>query len=192
MKKFCYAVCIAQLFLINQALGSEAGMPQLNPEFWLSQVFWLIIVFSILYLTILKIFIPKITNSIENRKSKIVDDLQEAQNFKNEAEKKLLEYDKIINDAKNEAKKIISDGRKKLDEDINNKKQKFNEEIEKELAVIDKEIKKLKETSIPNISKIAAEVSTQVMKEMMDTEVNESNVSAIVNELIKKKLDKRT
>jgi len=76
MKKFCYAVCIAQLFLINQALGSEAGMPQLNPEFWLSQVFWLIVVFSILYLTILKIFIPKITHSIENRKSKIVDDLQ--------------------------------------------------------------------------------------------------------------------
>ena len=192
MKKFCFSLCAVLIMRTNWVLGSEAGMPQLNPEFWLSQVFWLIIVFSILYLTILKIFIPKITNSIENRKSKIVDDLQEAQNFKNEAEKKLLEYDKIINDAKNEAKKIISDGRKKLDEDINNKKQKFNEEIEKELAVIDKEIKKLKETSIPNISKIAVEVSTQVMKEMMDTEVNESNVSAIVNELIKKKLDKRT
>ena len=121
MKNFCIAFCVVLLTYANKALGSEAGMPQLNPEFWLSQVFWLIIVFSILYLTILKIFIPKITNSIENRKSKIVDDLQEAQNFKNEAEKKLLEYDKIINDAKNEAKKIISDGRKKLDEDINNK-----------------------------------------------------------------------
>jgi len=191
MKKFCYAICIAQLFIINQALGSEAGMPQLNPKFWLSQIFWLIIVFSILYLTIWKIFIPKITNSIENRKSKIVNDLQEAQNFKNEAEKKLLEYDKIINNAKNEAKKIIADGRKKLDDDIGNKKKKFNEEIEKELAIIDKEIKKLKETSLPNISKIAAEVATQVMKEMIDTEVNESNVNAIVNELIKKKLDKR-
>ena len=32
--------------MLNQALGSEAGMPQLNPEFWAAQIFWLILIFS--------------------------------------------------------------------------------------------------------------------------------------------------
>ena len=78
MKKFAY-VFLMHFFIslrTNQAFGSEAGMPQLNPEFWASQIFWLILIFSILYLIIWKVFLPKITYSIENRKSKIVNDLK--------------------------------------------------------------------------------------------------------------------
>jgi len=88
MKKFCFVLGIALLAYTNQAFGSEAGMPQLDPEFWVAQIFWLIIIFSLLYLTIWKIFLPKITYSIENRKSKVVNDLNEAQKLKENAEKK--------------------------------------------------------------------------------------------------------
>ena len=89
----------------NQAFGAEGGMPQLNPEFWASQIFWLILIFSILYIIIWKIFLPKITDSIENRKSRIVNDLNEAQKLKENAEKKLNEYNKIIEDIKKRSKK---------------------------------------------------------------------------------------
>ena len=127
MKNFCFAFCIALIFCINQAFGSEAGMPQLNPEFWTAQIFWLILIFSSLYLIIWKIFLPRITYSIENRKSRVVNDLDEAQKLKENAEKKLKEYNEIIENSKKEAKKIIEDNKKKLDRDIEKKKQKFNE-----------------------------------------------------------------
>ena len=87
MKNLCFALCIALIFNASKAFGSEAGMPQLNPEFWTAQIFWLIITFSILYLIIWKIFLPKITYNIENRKSRIVNDLDEAQKLKESAEK---------------------------------------------------------------------------------------------------------
>jgi len=87
---------MALIFYVNQAFGSETGMPQLNPEYWTAQVFWLILIFSSLYLIIWKIFLPKITYSIENRKSRIVNDLDEAQKLKENAEKKLSEYYEII------------------------------------------------------------------------------------------------
>ena len=77
MKNFCFALCIAFVVCVNQAFGSEAGMPQLNPEFWAAQIFWLILTFSSLYLIIWKVFLPKITLSIENRKSRVVNDLDE-------------------------------------------------------------------------------------------------------------------
>ena len=152
------------IFYVNKAFGSEAGMPQLNPEFWSAQIFWLILIFSSLYLIIWKIFLPKITYSIENRKSRIVNDLDEAQKLKENAEKKLKEYNKIIENSKKEAKKIIDDSKKKLDKDIEIKKQKFNEEIEKELALVEKEIKDLKKTSLSNINKIAVETSAEIIK----------------------------
>ena len=190
MKNFCFALCIALIVCVNQAFGSETGMPQLNPEFWTAQIFWLILIFSSLYLIIWKIFLPKITYSIENRKSRIINDLDEAQKLKEKAEKKLNEYDQIIKESKKEAKKIIEDSKKKLDRDIKNKKQKFNDEIEKELVTAEKEIKDLKKFSISNISDIAAETSAEVIKQIIDTEVNRSNVSAIVEGIVKRKIEK--
>ena len=113
MKSFCFALCIAVSMYTDQVFGSEAGMPQLNPEFWTAQIFWLLIIFSLLYFIIWKIFLPKITQSIENRKSRIVNDLDETQKLKESAEKKLKEYYEIIEKSKKEAKKIIEDSKRK-------------------------------------------------------------------------------
>ena len=190
MKNFCFALCIAFVVCVNQAFGSEAGMPQLNPEFWAAQIFWLILIFSSLYLIIWKIFLPRITYSIENRKSKVVNDLDEAQKLKDNAEKKLEEYNEIIEKTKKEAKKIIDDSKKKLDKDIENKKQKFNVEIEKELMATEKEIKDLKKTSTSSIADIAAETSAEIIRQIINTEINKSNVSAIVNDIAKREIEK--
>ena len=190
MKNFCFALCIAFVVCVNQAFGSEAGMPQLNPEFWAAQIFWLILTFSSLYLIIWKVFLPKITLSIENRKSRVVNDLDEAQKLKENAEKKLNEYNKIIEESKKEAKKIIEDTKKKLDRDIKNKKYKFNDEIEKELMAAEKEIKDLKKSSISNINNIAAETSVEIIKQIINIEVNKSSVSAIVDDVAKRKMVK--
>ena len=190
MKNFCFALCIALVVYANRVLGSEAGMPQLNPEFWAAQIFWLILIFSILYLVNWKIFLPKISYGIEKRKSRVVNDLDEAQKLKENAEKKLNEYNKIIENSKKEAKKIIEDSKKKLDRDIKNKKQKFNDEIEEELKTVEKEIKDLKKSSISNINNIAAETSAEVIKQIIDTEVNRSNVSAVVEDIVKREIEK--
>ena len=190
MKKISIALCIALVFYVNKVYGSDSGMPQLDPEFWTAQVFWLILIFSILYLIIWKIFLPKITYSIENRKSRIVNDLDEAQKLKESAEKKLKEYNKIIENSNKEAKKIIDDSKKKLDKDIENKKQKFNDEIEKELLATEKEIKDLKKSSISNINTIATETAAEVIKQIINIEVNKSSASAIVSDLVKRKLEK--
>ena len=190
MRNLCFASCIVLVLNTNQAFGAEGGMPQLNPEFWASQIFWLILIFSSLYIIMWKIFLPKISDSIENRKSRVIGDLNETQKLKENAEKKLREYNKIIEDTKKEAKKIIEDNKKKLENDIKSKKQKFNEEIEKELVSVEKEIKSLKKSSISSINKIAAEVSSEVIKQLVGTSVNMSNVSAIVEDISKKEVEK--
>ena len=190
MKNFCFALCIALFIYINRAFGSETGMPQLNPEFWTAQIFWLVLIFSSLYLIIWKIFLPRITYSIENRKFKVVNDLDEAQKLKENAEKKLNEYNGIIEKSKKEAKKIFDDNKKKLDKDIENKKLKFNDEIEKELIATEKEIRNLKKNSTLNVSNIAADTSAEIIRQIISTEVNKSNVSAVVNEITKKEMEK--
>ena len=188
MKNLCFALCIALIVSTNKVLASEAGMPQLNPEFWVAQIFWLILILSSLYIVLWKIFLPKITDGLENRKLKVVNDLNETQKLKENAEKKLEEYNQIIEKSKIEAKRILENNKKKVEDDIKNKKDVFNKEIEKELLSAEIEIKNLHDTSIKNINKIAIDISSEVIKKIAGTEVNGSNVAAIVEDISKKKM----
>ena len=122
MKNFCFAFCIALIICVNQAFGSEGGMPQLDPEFWIAQIFWLVIIFITLYVIIWKLVLPKISDSIENRKKHIINDLNEAQKLKENAEKKLEKYQEVIQESKNQAKKVLMGSNKKLEDDIEKKR----------------------------------------------------------------------
>ena len=176
--------------LSGKCFGAEGGMPQLNPEYWVSQIFWVILIFVTLYVILWRIILPKINENLENRKSQILTDLDDAQNFKDLSEKKLSAYNKILNQAKQEAKKILDGTRKKVNQGIENKKNQFNLEIVKEVKKAEKEIEMLKLSSIKNINKIAIEISSEIVRKIVGTEVNASSVSAIVEDTSKKEITK--
>ena len=190
MKNFFFTFCIGFLLLIKQANGAEEGMPQLNPDYWASQIFWVILIFGILYIILWRVILPKINENLENRKSQILTDLDDAQKFKDQSEEKLSEYNKILNQAKQEAKKILDGTRKKVNRDIENKKNQFNLEIGKEIENAEKEIKTLKLSSIKDINKIAIETSSEIVRKIVGTEVNASSVSATVEDTSKKEITK--
>ncbi len=188
MKRVFFIAFVQSAIFSSKSLGAEEGMPQLNPEFWFSQTFWLVLVFVILYLIIWKRILPKITDNLENRKKTISSDLEEAQNLKKLAEERYKEYKKLINDAKNEAGKIISESKLKLDQDLNNKKMEIQKEIDREINEAEKEINNFKKKSLKSVSKISKEISSEVIKKILNTEINESNLSAIVEEVSQKRL----
>ena len=171
-------------------LAAEAGMPQLDPTYWASQAFWLVLIFTGLYLTLSNLFIPKIKNNIDNRENKIKDDLDEAQKLKNLAEQKLKEYDLYIESAKKEVQKIIFDRKNKLNSEIKNKKKKFEKEIEIEIEVAEKEIKNLKNESLRSISTISEEMASKVIEQISGEPMNQSSVKASILETTKNNLDK--
>ena len=176
--------------LSSECFGAEGGMPQLNPDYWISQIFWVILIFGTLYVILWKTILPKINENLENRKSQILTDLSDAQKFEDQSEEKLSEYNKILNQAKQEAKKILNETRTKVNRDIENKKNQFNLEIKKEIEKAEKEIKTQKLSSIENINKIAIETSSEIVRKILGTEVNASSVSAIVEDISKREIKK--
>ena len=176
--------------LSGECFGAEGGMPQLNPEYWVSQIFWVILIFGTLYVILWRTILPKINENLENRKSQILTDLDDAQKFEDQSKEKLSEYNKILNQAKQEAKKILDGTRKKVNQDIKNKKNQFNLEIVKEIKNAEKEIKMMKLSSIKDINTIAIETSSEIVRKIVGTEVNASSVSAIVEDVSKKEITK--
>jgi F-type H+-transporting ATPase subunit b len=175
----------------SMAQSSESGgMPQLNPEFWVSQIFWLTLTFGILFIVLSKFILPKISTNLETRKSQILENIDSAEKQRQESENKIKEYEKIILNSKNEAKNLFNEARKKVLSDINKKKETLENEINEEIKNAEKEIIDLKNNAPEKINKIAIETSKELVKKLIDAEVNNSSISAIVEDLSKRNKDK--
>ena len=116
MKSFL-SLLIALVAIKTNLFAAEAGMPQLDPTYWASQAFWLILVFSILYISISKFYLPKIKDNLDNRENKIKEDLENANKFKEQSEAKIKEYETILENAKKEVHKIHFESKNLLDKD---------------------------------------------------------------------------
>ena len=191
IKKIFFQSIFFNFFFLKEVFAAESGgMPQLNPEFWISQIFWLTLTFGILYIVLSKLILPKISANLELRKSQIQDNIEAAEKQRKDSESKLKEYDDIIFKSKLEAKNIFKDSREKVIKDINNKKETLENQINEEIKKAEKEIEVVKKSAPEKISKIAIEASSELVKKLIGAEINNSSISAIVDDLSKKNGDK--
>ena len=170
--------------------AAEAGMPQLDPKYWASQAFWLILVFTILYISISKFFLPKIKDNLDNRDNKIKEDLDSANKFKEQSEIRLKEYLTILDNAKKDVTKIHLDSKNILIKDIQNKKDSIEKEIEREINKAQKEITELKNSSISSIQNISKDTASNIIERISGDRLNESSIKAVVEEISKKNISK--
>ena len=186
-----YLVLILVLTTVcTNLFAAEAGMPQLDPKYWASQAFWLILVFSLLYISIAKFYLPKIKKNLDDRESKIKEDLDEANKLKNLSEKKIKEYEIILENSKKEVTKILLDSKNTLNKDIKNKKDSMEKEIENEISKAQKEILEMKKNSISSISNISQEIASNIIEKMSGDKLNESSIKAVVEDVSKKNVGK--
>ena len=189
MKRYLLVIIVFST-ISTYLFAAEAGMPQLDPKYWASQAFWLILVFSILYLSIAKFYLPKIKKNLDNRENKIKEDLDEANKMKSLSEKKLKEYNVILENSKKEVTKILLESKNILDKNIQTKKETIEKDIENQLTKAQKEILELKTSSINSINTISQEISSNIIEKMSGDKLNESSIKAVVEEVSKKNIGK--
>ena len=187
IKKYFFKLIFFNLFFYKEVFAAESGgMPQLNPEFWVSQIFWLTLTFGILYIVLSKLILPKISANLELRKSQIQENIEAAEKQREDSELKLKEFEEIILKSKSQAKNIFKETREKALKDIDFKRETLEKQIDQEIKKAEKEINELKKTAPEKISKIAIETSSEILKNLIGTEINNSSISAIVNDFAKK------
>ena len=172
IKKFFFQLIFLYLFFSKEVFAAESGgMPQLDPEFWVSQIFCLTLVFGSLYIVLSKLILPKISANLELRKSQIQENIEAADKQRKDSELKLKEYDDIILKSKLESKNLFNETREKTLKDIN---------------IAETEIDQLRKSAPEKINKIAIETSSEILKNLIGTEINNSSISAIVDDLYRK------
>ena len=186
---FYYLILSFALFT-NVNSAESGGMPQLNPEFWISQIFWLTLSFGFLFIILSKFILPKISNNLELRKSQILENIEAADKQRKDSELKIKEFEELISKSKTEAKNILAQAREKVQKDINLKRDALDKQLDEEIKKAEDEITALRKSAPDKINKIAIETSTELVKKLIGADVNASSISAIVNDLSKRNGEK--
>ena len=187
IKKIFFQSIFFNFFFLKEVFAAESGgMPQLNPEFWISQIFWLTLTFGTLYIILSKLILPKISSNLELRKSHIQENIEAADKQRKNSESKLKEYEELIIKSKLEAKNIFKEAREKTLKEINSKRENLEKQIDEEIKKAEQEISLLKKGAPLKINKIAIDTSSELVKKLIGAEVNNSSISAIVDDLSKR------
>lgn len=177
---------IVFLLFFHEIAFAKEGMPQLNPEFWLSQIVWLTIVFALLYFLIQKFFSPKLFALIDTRTNFIKSLLEEAEVCKNQIQKLEDEYNLIITEAKIESKKISAKLKSDLNDKISIKRKEFENFLNSETLKAEEEVNNFKKKALENIQNIAGDFSKELIEKITGTAPNNSSLNEIIMEISNK------
>tara|TARA_B100000674_G_scaffold495844_1_gene524370 strand:- start:104 stop:673 length:570 start_codon:yes stop_codon:yes gene_type:complete len=166
--------------LSTKSLQSAEGMPQFASESFPSQLFWLVLTFTSLYIFISFVILPRIRSNLRLRKNKISNDLDRAESIKNETEKIIEDYNKKIEDAKEKAHNQLKNSLKKANDELIVKLSELREQTDKKLKNAEKEIMSYKEKIEKEIDTTANNISEIILSKILNEGYNMHDINNII------------
>ena len=157
-------------------------MPQLNPEFFVSQLFWLVVTFSFLLVFLWRISLPRIGNVLEKRERKISEDLTAAKELQSEAEKIQDKIEQQLKQARSDTSELIKSSSASLQNKAQIEISKLEKELDEKVNDSSKKIEKSKNESVNQIQGQINEITKLTLSKVTSFEVTEDEIkNAIKN-----------
>ena len=160
-------------------------MPQLEISTFSSQIFWLVVTFTTLFLIVWRVGVPKISHVLETRQKRIDDNLLRAEEFKKEAEAALESYQASLDQARSEAQAILGEANTLLAEEFNAREAELIKVLSKRISESEENISNTVDNAIEKISDAAADVAAKAVEQLTGEALGADEVAAAVDTLIK-------
>tara|TARA_E500000178_G_C16921111_1_gene707284 strand:+ start:572 stop:1129 length:558 start_codon:yes stop_codon:yes gene_type:complete len=167
------------LLTIKKVYSTE-GMPQFNTFSFPSQLFWLILSFSILYIFITFVVLPRLRSNIRLRKNKISNDLERADTIRNETEKIISEYNDRIEASKDKANILIKNTLKKTADDFNNQVIELRHQNEKRIKKAENELLLYKKNIENEINLSVNSISDEILEKVLNGSLNNKSLKTSI------------
>lgn len=141
-------------------------MPQLDPTWYVSQLFWLCICFFTMLFIMGKIFAPRIADILAQRQHKIDNYLVKAHQLKEQAEESLQKYHEALAQATADANEALEKTHKELDDYMSKKQSDLAEKLNAKIKEGEEQIIASKEQALKEVRGIAEELALDVVKKM--------------------------
>ncbi len=160
-------------------------MPQLNLDDFAPQLIWLAIIFSLFYLALSRLALPRIEKVLKDRKAKLGGDLQAARDAQQKADKEAERYAAEIAGAKAKGHGTIRASREKLDAELAEKRKALDGQLAEKTAETEKRVQGLLERASGEMEAMTTGVVSDIVKELAGVEVSDKEVQTALRQTSK-------
>ncbi|MCI5050198.1 MAG: hypothetical protein MRY32_07710 [Rickettsiales bacterium] len=165
--------------------GGSAGMPQLDPASFASQLFWLTVIFAALYVIMSRNVIPRIRAVMEKRQSQISHDLDSAEKAQEEAQRAKENYEKELVSAKAKASSLILETQQQIERNSVQTHHKLDQKLALQFVDAEKDIIEQTEKSKQEVTPVIQELATDIVETLIKVKPAPKKVEAVVDQVIK-------
>ncbi len=158
----------------------KAGLPQLDPTWYPSQLFWLAATFVVLYLCVARSLAPRIGGVLENRDARLKSDLDQAAEMQSQAAKAQADYELSLKSARADAQKMLVEVTTSIKVKTEEKNRELDVSLASKIADSDKQIAAATQKAMASLQPAAAEVSAKVIEILLSKPADAKAVSAAV------------
>ena len=155
-------------------------MPQLDPEFFVSQLFWLVVTFSFLFFFLWKVSLPRISSVLEKRENKINNDIKTAKQLQIEAEKIQDQIEQKLHDSKEQNISLIKNLTVNLQNKASEELLKLDHELSKKIEKSAKVIENNKKESLKQIHEQIHEITKLALSKLSSVQINDQEIKESV------------
>ncbi len=155
-------------------------MPQLNPEFFVTQLFWLVVTFSFLLVFLWRVSLPRIGNVLEKRERKISEDLTTAKELQNEAEKIQDKIESQLKQARTDASEMIKTSSLSLQDKTQLELSKLDKELDAKIEQSSMSIEKSKNDSVLQIQNQINEITKLTLSKVATFDVSDDEIKSAI------------
>ena len=159
-------------------------MPQLNPDYFSNQIFWLLVALVVIYFVLSRVALPRIAGILAERQGTITNDLAAAQDLKARASEAEAAYDKALADARAEAQRIAGETRAAIQGDLDAAIAKADAEISAKAAESEKAIADIRAGAQEAVKEVAADAAKDIVA-LMGGKADARSITAAVNARMK-------
>jgi F-type H+-transporting ATPase subunit b len=164
-------------------------MPQLNPEFYISQLFWLVISFTFLFIFLWRISLPRISIVLKNRESRINEDIKMSKKLQSEAEEIQIKIENQLREAKLEASDLIKKANHNFQDKISNELDKLDKQLSKKIEESSSIIEQNKIKSINEVQSQIYQITKLTLSKISTIKVSDIEVKDVVDNIHKKEIN---
>jgi F-type H+-transporting ATPase subunit b len=159
----------------NEGHGS-GGFPPFNPDTFSSQLIWFAIAFGGLYLLLKRVALPRVAAVLDERRDRIVRDLDAAERLKGETEKALAGYEQALADAKGKASGIAKDAQAKLTADLDRERTSVDTQIATKISDAESRIAGMKSRALAQVNDIATDTAGAIVAQLGGGQVSADEI----------------
>jgi F-type H+-transporting ATPase subunit b len=159
-------------------------MPQFNPEWFASQLFWLAVTFIVLYLLMSRVALPRVAQILQERQEKVSDDLAKAERLKAEAQEIAESYEASLQEARSEAQKVLRQTGEEIAAEQAKRHEAYGQELNKKVEEAEARIETARAEALENLQGMAADVAQSATVKLIGGRLGKAKAEAAVKQVM--------